>query len=168
MTNITDPKTFADYVIKTAHKRLLIAVIGGGECSEEVYAAAEETGKEIAVRGGIIVCGGLYGVMEACCKGAKSVAGVTIGILPGTDIGSANDYVDIPVATGQGISRNAIIAHTGRAAIAIDGKYGTLSEIGFFLQLNKPVVGLGSWDIQGVMSVEKPVQAVEKIFKLLL
>ena len=160
---------FSDYIMKVVHRKLLIAVIGGGSVNEEIYALAEEVGREIAMRQGIVVCGGLYGVMEACCKGAKSAGGMTIGILPGADIDGANSYVDIPVATGQGMARNAVIAHTGRAAIAVDGKYGTLSEIGYFLQLGKPVIGLRTWDVaKDIIPADTPVQAVETAFSRIL
>jgi len=166
-----DPKNhlpFTDYIMKVAHRKPLVAVIGGGSCNDEIYALAEEVGREIAIRQGIVVCGGLYGVMEACCKGAKSAGGVTIGILPGIGIDESNDYVDIPIATGLGMARNAIIARTGRVAVAVDGKYGTLSEIGFFLQLEKPVVGLRTWDIPNVIMVDKPGAAVSEAFKFLV
>jgi len=160
--------SFSEKVLKIASRKHLIAVIGGGMIGNDVYALAEEVGREIAIRGGIIVCGGLSGVMEACCKGAKSAGGLTIGILPGRSIDDANNYVDIPVTTGMGIARNAIIAQTGRVAIAVDGKFGTLSEIGFFSQLDKPVIGLNTWDIPGVIPVTKPKEAVTKAFSFLV
>lgn len=169
---MSDPSksfSFSEYVNKMIHRKLLIAVIGAGSCNEEMYRLAEDVGKEIAIRHGIVVCGGLFGVMEACCKGAKSADGLTIGILPGIGIDEANDFVDIPIATGGGIARNAIIAHTGRVAIAIDGKYGTLSEIGFFLQLGKPVVGLRTWDVsEDITTVETAAQAVNTAFQYLV
>ncbi len=159
---------FSDYIMNVVQRKPLIAVIGGGSCDERIYALAEDVGKEIAIRGGIVVCGGLYGVMEAACKGAKEANGLTIGILPGRGIDEANKYVDFPIATGQGITRNAIIAHTGRAAIAIDGKYGTLSEIGYFLQLEKPVISLESWNISDdIITAANPVDAVVKAFDLM-
>ncbi len=161
--------SFSEYIMKVVTRKPLIAVIGAGSCDDKIFTLAEEVGKEIAIREGIVVCGGLYGVMEACCKGAKEANGLTIGILPGTGIDEANKYVDIPVATGQGIARNSIIAHTGRAAIAVDGKFGTLSEIGFFLQLGKPVVGLDTWDVsEEITKAGNPIEAVETVFDLLL
>ncbi|MCP4724035.1 MAG: TIGR00725 family protein [bacterium] len=154
--------------MKVVTRKPLIAVIGAGSCDEGIYALAEEVGKEIAIREGIVVCGGLYGVMEACCKGAKEANGLTIGILPGNGIDEANQYVDIPIATGQGIGRNSIIAHTGRAAIAVNGKYGTLSEIGYFLQLGKPVIGLDTWEVSDdITRAGNPIEAVETAFDFL-
>ncbi len=164
---MTNTISFSDYILRVAARKPLIAVIGGGSVGNDIYEHAEEAGKEIAMREGIVVCGGLGGVMEAACKGAKSAGGLTIGILPGPDIDSANKYVDLPIATGMGMARNAIIAHTGRVAIAVNGKYGTLSEIGFFSQLNKPVIGLKTWDIPGVESFEKPEDAINKAFSYL-
>ncbi len=160
--------SFSEKILEIASRKQIIAVIGGGVCSDEIGELAEEVGKQIAIREGLLVCGGLFGVMEACCRGAKAAGGVTIGILPGSSIDDANDFVDIPIPTGMGIARNSIIAHTGRAAVAVDGKFGTLSEIGYFLQLDKPVIGIRTWDIPGIISVEKPKTAVEKVFSILL
>lgn len=160
-----DKLSFSEYVLKSAHKKPLIGVIGAGNCDERIYKLAYNVGKEIAIREGIIVCGGLYGVMEACCKGAKEVGGVTIGILPGKGYDECNDYIDLPIATGMGIARNSIIAHTCRTAIAIDGKYGTLSEIGYFLQLGKKVFGIETWDIDGIITTNSVAESVEKAFE---
>jgi len=159
---------FSDYVKRIVHRKPIIAVIGAGSCNEEIYKLAEEVGREIAIRGGIVVCGGLFGVMEACCRGAKSSGGLTIGVLPGISIDDANDYVDIPIATGMGIARNAIIAQTGRVAIAVAGEYGTLSEIGIFLKLGKPVVGLRTWNFtKDIILAETAIQAVDEAFKMI-
>lgn len=83
--------------------------------------------------------------MEAACKGAKSAGGLTIGILPGDDRHAANAYVDVPIVTGMGYARNAIVVKSAQAIIAIDSSYGTLSEIAFALQGGIPVVGLDTW-----------------------
>ncbi|MFQ6617906.1 MAG: TIGR00725 family protein [Fidelibacterota bacterium] len=146
--------------------RKFIAVIGGSTCPGEILELAEQVGEEIAKFNGILVCGGLGGVMEASCRGAKSFGGVTIGILPGDDPADANPFVDIPIATGMGISRNQIIIKSSNAAVAIDGKYGTLSEICFCLQLNVPVIGLRTWDIEGVIPSDTAKEAVRKAFEL--
>jgi len=143
-----------------------IGVFGGNECSDEIYQQAWEVGQLIARRNGVVVCGGLYGVMEAVCKGASEEGGMTIGILPGEEIYSANPYVQIPVATGMGIGRNIIIARTTQVCIAIDGRYGTLSEIAYALQLGKPVIGLSLWlDIPGVVIARNPDEAVKLAFE---
>ena len=125
----------------------LIGVIGAGECNKEVYDIAVDLGKQLGENGFSIICGGLGGVMEAVCKGVKTANQITIGILPGNDPADANPYIDIPVATGMGIGRNIIIIRSASVIVAVNGKFGTLSEIAFALQLNKPVIGLQSWDI---------------------
>ena len=139
----------------------LIGIIGGGSCSEEIAKVAEEVGEELARRGAALICGGHGGVMEAACRGAKRAAGLTIGILPGTDPGEANPYIDIPIATGLGQARNLVLVTAAAALIAIDGEYGTLSELGFALKLGKRVVGLATWEIPGVIVARSPKKAVE-------
>ena len=120
----------------------IIAVIGGGTCTEEETALAEETGRRLARHGAVIVCGGLGGVMEAVAKGAKSNGGTTVGILPGNDPTAANQYIDVPLATGLGEMRNFLIVRSAHALIAIGGGVGTLSEIALAQRIGKPVVGL--------------------------
>ena len=105
----------------SSNLQLLISVIGAGKCDAETYVLAEQVGHELARRGAIVVCGGLGGVMEAACKGAKSAGGRTIGILPGESYRDANPYVDIPIVTGIGEARNSIVVRTARAIIAVGG-----------------------------------------------
>lgn len=126
---------------------LIIAVIGGGDPPDWAMELAEQVGGELARRGAMVVCGGLRGVMEAVCRGAKAQGGTTIGILPGNEPVTANDFIDIPIMTGMGYARNVIVVKTGRAAIAIDGAYGTLSEIGHALGDGIPVIGLKTWEL---------------------
>jgi len=111
--------------------------------------------------------------MEAVCKGAKSEGGVTVGILPGDDPKAANSYVDIPICTGIGHARNVLVVKTGRAVIAVDGSYGTLSEIAHALAEGIPVVGINTWTFlregeldSGVVLADNPVDAVEQAVKL--
>ena len=148
---------------------MFIAVIGGSDCSEEEARLAEEVGRELARRGITLVCGGLSGVMEAACRGARAEGGTTIGILPGNSRGEANPYVDIPIVTGIGYARNAIVVRSAQAAISIDGSFGTLSEIGYALQFGIPVVGLETWslsmrgrDDDSIINAKSPVEAVER------
>ena len=155
-------------------KPIIIAVIGGGEVPPEIAAIAEEVGREIARHGAALVCGGLGGVMEAACRGAASEGGLTIGILPGENRQSANPYVVIPIVTGIGYARNMAVAKTARAVIAIDGSYGTLTEIGFALQSGIPVIGLGTWSIasggiedKNIIRVDNPKEAVAKAMELI-
>jgi uncharacterized protein (TIGR00725 family) len=122
--------------------RAIIAVIGGGTCSAEETALAEDVGRQLAERGAVVVCGGLGGVMEAVAKGAKSNGGTTVGILPGADPAAANPYIDVPLATGLGEMRNFLIVRGAQALIAIGGGIGTLSEIALAQRIGKPVVGL--------------------------
>jgi uncharacterized protein (TIGR00725 family) len=101
--------------------------------------------------------------MEAACRGAKGAGGTTVGILPGTDRSAANPYVDIAVATGLGEARNAVVARSADALIAIGGAYGTLSEIAFALKAGKRVVGLGTWVVDGVEAADSPAAAAETV-----
>jgi uncharacterized protein (TIGR00725 family) len=120
-------------------------------------------GRELARGGVVLVCGGLGGAMEAVCKGAKEAGGTTIGILPGSDRSDANPFVDIAIATGLGEARNAIIVRAADAVVAVGGGYGTLSEIALALRCSKRVVGLGSWDIEGVEPADSPEAAVAAV-----
>jgi len=126
----------------------LIAVIGGSSPTADEASVAEEVGRALAEAGAVLICGGRGGVMEAACRGAKRSGGMTIGILPGADASEANPYVDIPILTGIGYARNAIITRTAEAAIAVGGSYGTLSEIGFALGFGTPVIGLQTWTME--------------------
>jgi uncharacterized protein (TIGR00725 family) len=127
-------------------KPVIIAVIGGSEVSPQAAQLAEEVGREIAQHGAVLVCGGMSGVMEAACKGASDAGGLTIGILPG-DRREANPYVRIPIVSGVGYARNVAVVKSAQAVIAIDGSYGTLTEIGYALQSGIPIIGLGTWEI---------------------
>ncbi|MFQ5861034.1 MAG: TIGR00725 family protein [Dehalococcoidia bacterium] len=125
----------------------MITVIGGSDATRKNLSLAEEVGRELAYHGATVVCGGLGGVMEAVCRGAKAAGGLTVGILPGNNPSEANPYVDIPVCTGMGYARNALVVKSGRAVIAIDGNFGTLSEIGHALGEGIPVIGLNTWSL---------------------
>ena len=148
-------------------KRTVIAVIGGKKEARAVLKEAEDAGRLIAEGGAILVTGGLDGVMEAASKGAHDAGGVTVGILPQDHKEVANKFIDIPIATGLGIGRNVIIARAADALIAVGGGYGTLSEIAFGLQLGKPVIGIRSWDIKGVIPAYDAEDAVTKAFEVL-
>ncbi len=152
---------------------MFVAVIGSARCSKEVAALAEAVGREIALRGAVLVCGGRGGVMEAACRGAQAEGGTTVGILPGASRQEANAYVDIPIATGLGEARNAIVVGTADAVVAVSGGVGTLSEIGLALKMGLPVVGLGTWELHqdgqpvgAVIAADTPAQAVEQAVAL--
>jgi len=145
----------------------IIAVIGAGTANEPILKIAEEVGRLIARRNALLICGGLKGVMEAAAKGAKTEGGLTIGILPQKNKNEANRYIDIPIATGFGEGRNVIIARTADALISVGGEYGTLSEIAFALKMGKPVIGIRTWDIKGIIKAENAEEAVQKAFEFL-
>ncbi|MBN2025982.1 MAG: TIGR00725 family protein [Actinobacteria bacterium] len=149
---------------------MYIGVIGGQFCSEEEERLAYEVGSLLAKQGATIICGGLGGVMEAACKGAKEEGGTTIGVLPGPFRGDANPYVDYALATDMGQARNAIIVRTADAVIAVGGEYGTLSEIAMALKMGKKVVALSSWEIASkgtpddkIVRAASPEEAVEGV-----
>ena len=135
-----------------------IAVIGRGDCSVEEYEAAETIGYLIAGNRETVCCGGLGGVMEAACRGAKEAGGTTVGILP--DTGEGNAFLDIVIRTGMGHARNVVLVNSADAVIAVGGGYGTLSEIAVALKTDKPVFGLLTWKIEGVFVCATPEEAV--------
>ena len=153
---------------------MIVAVIGDGSCSAETARLAEEVGRLLAENGAALVCGGLGGVMEAACRGAKQAAGLTIGVLPGRERRGANPFVDIPIVTGMREARNIIVVSSGQSVIAVGGRFGTLSEIAHALKLGIPVVGLGSWQLSkegwdeagGIIPAVDPADAVQKALAL--
>jgi uncharacterized protein (TIGR00725 family) len=136
-------------------------VVGPGEASAEEVATAERVGELVAQGGAVLVCGGLGGVMEAACRGAQREGGTAVGILPGFDRDAANAHVDVALATGLGEARNALVVRAVDSVIAVGGGYGTLSEIALALKAGKRVIGLDSWDIDGVEPAAQPETAVE-------
>ncbi|MEW6557918.1 MAG: TIGR00725 family protein [Elusimicrobiota bacterium] len=145
---------------------MIIGIIGGNKCDKTIAKIAEEIGCEIAKRKHILICGGMGGVMEAACKGAKKTGGLTIGILPGKSKDEANAYIDIPIITAMSHARNAIIVRTADIIIAIDGEYGTLSEIGLAKAIDKMVVGIKTWDIPGIIKAHSVKELMKIIDKL--
>lgn len=150
-------------------ERLIIGVIGSSKPDKELETLAENVGRELANKGITVICGGLTGVMEACCRGAKEAGGLTIGILPGTSGQDANPYVDIAIPTGIGEARNLVIIRSSHTVIAIGGGYGTLSEMAFALKLKVPVIGLKTWDLNkinkedvNIIPASSAKEAVEK------
>ncbi|MBD3245663.1 MAG: TIGR00725 family protein [Candidatus Omnitrophica bacterium] len=143
-----------------------VAVIGGYRCTKKVYRTAEECGRLIAREGWVLICGGGAGVMEGACKGAKEAGGMTVGILPGSSPEEGNRYLSVAIPTGVGCARNVFVVRSAHALIAVDGRYGTLSEIAFALNEQKPVYGVDTWKIKGVRRVPSPREAVARIKKL--
>jgi uncharacterized protein (TIGR00725 family) len=151
-----------------------IAVVGGSEVPASTAEVAEVVGARLAAAGAVLVCGGLGGVMEAACRGAKSAGGLTVGLLPGLDPKAANPWVEVIVPTGLGEARNLLVVRSAAAVIAIDGEYGTLSEIAFALRMGTPVVGVGTWlltrpdglEDAGIVAVDDPAGAVALALEL--
>jgi uncharacterized protein (TIGR00725 family) len=125
-----------------------VAVIGPGQADAALTALAERVGREIALSGATLVCGGLGGVMAAACRGAAGAGGLTVGILPGTRRDEANPWVKVAVPTGLGEHRNALVVRASDVVIAIGGEYGTLSEIAMALKTGVPVVGVTTWSLE--------------------
>jgi uncharacterized protein (TIGR00725 family) len=139
----------------------IVAVIGAGTCDERTARIAHAVGRRLAERGAVVLTGGLGGVMEAACRGAREAGGRTLAILPGADAREANPHVDLAVASGMGDARNAILANTAEAFVAVGGAHGTLSEIAFALKRGKCVVSLGSWEVDAaVRRASSPEEAV--------
>ncbi|HVM70057.1 MAG TPA: TIGR00725 family protein [Gaiellaceae bacterium] len=124
-----------------------IAVCGPGDASDAELAIAEDVGAGIAEAGAVLVCGGLGGVMEAACRGARSKLGTTVGFLPGDDRDEANGWVQHAIPTGLGEGRNLLVVRAADAVIAIGGAWGTLSEIALAMKRGTPVIGVGTWEL---------------------
>lgn len=156
-------------------RRRRIGVMGPAVCDARVAALAREIGERIARAGAILICGGRGGAMEAAAAGAHSAGGITVGILPGTDLSDANPYIDIPIITGLGDARNSVNILSSEAIIAVHGGFGTLSEIALALKSVRPVVALGSWSIlspdgeapRGLVVAGSPEDAVRKALALI-
>lgn len=140
-----------------------ISVFGGREVSDEDYDATVEIGKKLAEENYLVFCGGGNGVMEAISKGVKKGGGTCIGILKGITEDEANEYISLAIPTGIGIGRNVILAYNCDAAIAVSGRYGTLSEIAYALSLDKKVVGYNTWEIENVDFAHSPDEVIQKI-----
>lgn len=130
-------------------------VVGPRSASERQIQVAETVGAGVADLGLTLLCGGGAGVMEAACRGAAAAGGLTVGLLSGDDWHAANPHVGVPIATGIGVARNALIARAALALIAIGGGMGTLSEVAFGLQFGRPVFGLeGAPAVEGVVLLD--------------
>ncbi|WP_208027337.1 TIGR00725 family protein [Rhabdothermincola sediminis] len=150
------------------HEPLYVSVIGGSDADQPTMAAAQEVGRLLAEHGAVVVTGGRSGVAEAASKGAVLAGGVAVGILPGPDRAEANPWVSVAVCTGMGETRNALVVMNGDAVIALDGGFGTLSEIGHALVAGRTVVGLGAWELRrggtaegSIVRAASPAAAVE-------
>jgi uncharacterized protein (TIGR00725 family) len=152
---------------------LYIGVIGERICGEAHRQIAERVGRRIAENGGVLLCGGMGGVMEAASYGAMNARGLVIGILPGESRDKGNPYLTFSIITGMGEGRNLILVRSCDALIAIGGGYGTLSEIAFAHKLDIPVVGIHTWSLARngktdarIVQVSDPEEAVQKALEL--
>ncbi len=143
-----------------------VSVVGGYKCSKKHYKVAYELGKLIAKEGWVLICGGAGGIMEAASKGARESGGLTVGILPSFDGKEANSYLDVKIPTGLGYARNILVVRAADYLVAINGKYGTLSEIAFSFNEERPVLGIDTWRIKGIIKVKNPKSAIRKIKNL--
>jgi uncharacterized protein (TIGR00725 family) len=148
--------------------KTIVGVIGSAEPSKKGYSTALEVGRLIARRGWVLVCGGLGGVMEAASRGCAEEGGTVLGILPGPERSEANPFVTVPVPTNMGHARNVIIVHCAQALIAVEGEYGTLSEMAVALKVGRPVVSLGGrFPIEDLCRAATPAEAVTLVLDLL-
>ncbi len=136
---MTEPGAAAEEPPSRAPGARQIAVIGGSVATPEVLLEAEAVGAAVARAGAHLVCGGLGGVMEAACRGARRGGGLTIGLLPGGDRRAANPYVRVAIPTGLGHFRNFLVVHAADGVIALPGAAGTRSEAAMAQTLGKPV-----------------------------
>lgn len=148
------------------HGVAYVAVVGASVAAESEMESAEEIGRGLAAAGAHVVCGGRGGVMAAVCRGAREAGGLTIGILPGSDRSVANEWVQVAIPTGLGELRNGLVVRAADVVVAIGGAYGTLSEIALALRSGTPVLGLGTWNIDGVEHVQSADEAVTRALAL--
>jgi uncharacterized protein (TIGR00725 family) len=137
-----------------------VAVIGASNATEWELSTAERVGRLLADAGCVLVCGGL--------------GGVSIGILPGDDRVDASRHLTVAIASGFGEARNAIVARSADAVVAVGGEFGTLSEIALALKMGKPVIGVGTWELgrddlakDPIVRVETPEEAVAQLRRFL-
>lgn len=146
-------------------KKIKVGIIGGARPQPKFRDIAYQIGRMIAEKGAILVCGGLSGIMEAAARGAREYNGLTIGILPGYSPDDANPHIEIPIATGLGYSRNSLVAMNSDILVAVDGEYGTLSEIAYGCIYGKKIIGIGTWNIPGVSKAQTAQEAIDLVWK---
>jgi uncharacterized protein (TIGR00725 family) len=153
-----------------AHRvRAPVGVIGPREAGQDQLVIAEAVGAWLGRMGLALVCGGRQGVMEAVCRGSAAQGGVSIGLLPETEPDLANPYVTVPIATGIGEARNALVARASLCLIVIGDSYGTLSEVALGLQFGKRVFGLaGAAQVKGVRACASADAALDAVARVVL
>lgn len=120
-----------------------VSVIGAGDASPWELAEAEMLGECLGRGGAVVITGGLGGVMEAASRGCREAGGLTVGFVPGTDPSTANSWVSLPLATGMGEARNALVVRGGQVVLAVGGGWGTLSEIALARKMGREVGVVG-------------------------
>ncbi len=150
-------------------RRVPVAVIGPKNASPRQMEVAETLGRRLGELGVPMVCGGRSGVMEAASRGHQAAGGLPIGILPGDEWREANPYIAIPIATGLGPARNALIARAAIALLAIGGEYGTLSEMAFGLHFDRLVIALeDAPEVPGAVRCTDIETALERVARRIL
>jgi len=139
-----------------------IAVVGASQAGEKELTAAETVGRVLGAAGATVITGGRGGVMEAASRGAASAGATTIGLLPGSDRADANPYVTVAIPTGLGELRNGLIIRAADAVVAVGGAYGTLSEVALALRAGLHVVGIDTWQIEGIEQAPTAEEAAQK------
>ena len=140
-----------------------VAVVGPGDASPTEIGAAALIGRGIAQRGDVLVCGGLGGVMAAAARGAAQAGGTTVGIRRGSARAAGNAWLTVALATGLGEIRNGLVIRAADVVVAVGGAYGTLSEVALALKTGVRVIGLGTWEIEGIEMVASPERALQAI-----
>lgn len=170
LTPVAQPEQALQHVFTApGARRVPVGVIGPRNASDAEYALALALGRLIAGHGLQLICGGMDGVMEAACKGHLEAGGAPIGLLPETEWRSGNPYVAIPIATGIGPVRNAILARASLVLVAIGGGYGTLTEMAYGLHFDRPVLTLGQTPfVDGARPCATPEEAIRHIARHLL
>ena len=165
-------------------KKRQILVIGNNTngCTPKHEKIAYEVGSEIAKSDSVLITGGLGGVMTAASHGAHDANGLTVGIIPQDDATMANEFCDIVIPTGMGLTRDFLNALTADGVIIVGGGSGTLSEVCAAYMYKKPMVAIrntgGSIEpyIDGfidhrenikIIGVDTPQEAVKKILELI-
>jgi uncharacterized protein (TIGR00725 family) len=140
-----------------------VAVCGDGDPATPHKDLAREVGRRLAEAGAVVLTGGLQGVTEAAAEGAFGAGGVVLGVLPSTDRAQANRFVTYAIATGLGQARNAVLVTAADSVIAIGSRgWGTLSEIAFARRLDRRVIGLQTWAVEGLETAASAQDAVAK------
>ncbi len=146
-----------------------VGVIGPRDADSSCLETAESLGLALGKLGVPVLCGGKEGVMEAVARGVRQAGGLSIGFIPEEDWRAANTEIALPLATGIGRARNVLIAQASCALVAVGGQYGTIAEVAFGLQFEKPVFGLcGAPDIEGVQQKKSVSDVVDALMPILL